>query len=230
MFHTLYRTTNLINGKFYIGIHSTKNVNDGYLGSGRDLWKDIRKYGAENFAKEILKLCSSRDDLIRKEKEIVTEEFVLRRDTYNSDLGGGGGKVWTSERRKNMSEAKKRFFQNGGVIWSKGKKLGNRLSYADRKRRSLRISGAGNPMFGINVATLLTPEQDKIRCQRIAESNRKPKKKTDKYSKYAKKRMWIVNENGEIRHCLSSKDERLLSGKFQRGIRWRGHRSTQKED
>ena len=49
MKHFIYRTTNLLNGKFYVGRHSTTNMNDGYFGSGIVLKKAIEKYGIENY-------------------------------------------------------------------------------------------------------------------------------------------------------------------------------------
>jgi hypothetical protein len=46
-FHFIYKTTNLLNNKFYIGMHSTSNLKDGYLGSGTHLRYAIRKYGIQ---------------------------------------------------------------------------------------------------------------------------------------------------------------------------------------
>ncbi len=52
-YHFIYKTTNLINGKFYIGMHSTSNLKDGYLGSGKRLWFSIKYHGRENHIIEI---------------------------------------------------------------------------------------------------------------------------------------------------------------------------------
>lgn len=91
MFYTIYKVTNKINGKIYIGKHQTKDLNDGYMGSGKHLRYSISKYGIENFEKEILFQFDNETDMNAKEAELVTEEFCLREDTYNLCPGGNGG-------------------------------------------------------------------------------------------------------------------------------------------
>lgn len=61
MFHIIYKTTNLLDGKFYIGAHSTEILEDGYLGSGKYLKRAVLKYGRENFAREILFVYSDKE-------------------------------------------------------------------------------------------------------------------------------------------------------------------------
>lgn len=90
-YHLIYKTTNLINNKVYIGAHSTNVIDDGYLGSGKMLNIAIKKYGVENFSREILYIFSSPDEMFEKEKEIVNEEFIKRSDVYNIVTGGFGG-------------------------------------------------------------------------------------------------------------------------------------------
>ena len=86
--HIVYKTTNLVNNKIYIGIHSTNDINDGYLGSGVYLFSDLKKYGKENFKREVLYECSSRDIAAAIEASLVNEDFVYRKDTYNLKPGG----------------------------------------------------------------------------------------------------------------------------------------------
>lgn len=62
---TVYKITNLVNGKTYIGKHATRDINDGYMGSGKLIKAAIRKHGIENFAKEILRECDSEDEMNR---------------------------------------------------------------------------------------------------------------------------------------------------------------------
>jgi phosphopantetheinyl transferase (holo-ACP synthase) len=91
VFYTIYKTTNKINGKIYIGKHQTKDLDDKYIGSGKHLCRAIKKYGIENFQKEILFQFDTEAEMNAKEAELVTEEFCLREDTYNLCPGGHGG-------------------------------------------------------------------------------------------------------------------------------------------
>ena len=72
-YHFLYKTTNLINNKYYYGMHSTYKLDDGYLGSGKILRYSIRKYGKENFVIEIIEFYSSREELVEAEIKLITE-------------------------------------------------------------------------------------------------------------------------------------------------------------
>jgi hypothetical protein len=52
--HIVYLTTNTVNGKQYVGDHTTMNLKDNYLGSGQALEQAIRKYGRGAFKFRIL--------------------------------------------------------------------------------------------------------------------------------------------------------------------------------
>ena len=87
-YYFVYETKNLKNGKIYIGIHETEDLNDGYLGSGLKLKRSIRYYGKKFFERKILFYCNSREELIKLESKLVNDEFVNRTDTYNLTTGG----------------------------------------------------------------------------------------------------------------------------------------------
>ena len=75
-YNFLYKITNLINGKFYYGIHSTNDIDDGYMGSGVMIKKAIKKYGRSNFKKEIIQFTNDRESLILLEKQFINEELL----------------------------------------------------------------------------------------------------------------------------------------------------------
>ena len=103
-FHYIYRVTNLVNQKYYFGMHSTNDLEDGYLGSGTYVRRSIVKYGKENFRLEILEFCSSREDLITREKEVITLHEVAKKECMNLKPGGQGGFV-NSEHAYNFHAA-----------------------------------------------------------------------------------------------------------------------------
>jgi hypothetical protein len=94
LYHIIYKTTNLINGKYYIGKHSTNYLDDSYLGSGKLLTRAIRRYGKENFSKETLYIFTEEQQMIDKEIELVTEDLVNDKMSYNMALGGQGGNIF----------------------------------------------------------------------------------------------------------------------------------------
>lgn len=94
-YHVVYKTTNLFNNKIYVGLHSTDDVDDGYLGSGFILKQAIKKYGRAMFHREILAVLRDREQARELEATIVDREFIERSDTYNLKEGGGGaGYQW----------------------------------------------------------------------------------------------------------------------------------------
>ena len=93
MIYYIYKITNLRNGKIYIGIHKTQSLNDGYMGSGKLLKAAIKKYGKDNFKKEVLETFKNEKDMIAREQELVTAQFVLDENNYNIMPGGKFGSL-----------------------------------------------------------------------------------------------------------------------------------------
>lgn len=87
-YHYFYKITNNINNHFYYGIHSTNKLDDGYMGSGLRLTAAYKKYGIENFTKEILKFFDSRKECADYEAEVVNEVLIKDPNCYNVMLGG----------------------------------------------------------------------------------------------------------------------------------------------
>ena len=77
MHYTIYKITNQINGKFYIGSHKTKDLNDNYMGSGKYLKHAQEKYGIENFKKEYLFIYNTDEEMYTKEAELVNIDKIM---------------------------------------------------------------------------------------------------------------------------------------------------------
>lgn len=90
IFYYLYKITNLVNNKIYVGVHQTNNLNDEYFGSGLNLHRAIKKYGKENFFKEILEYFPNETLMFEREKQLVNSAFVESSNTYNIVEGGNG--------------------------------------------------------------------------------------------------------------------------------------------
>jgi len=110
-FYTIYKITNLLNGRYYIGSHITKDPDDRYYGSGNLIVEAIQKYGIDNFKKEILFFAFSKKDMEWAEEQLV----VLNEDDSNSyNLIPGGNRP--------PSKKNKTSFRKGATPWNKNKK------------------------------------------------------------------------------------------------------------
>lgn len=141
--YILYKTVNLINNKFYIGVHKQKDGYksyqfDGYLGSGDLLIKAIKKYGKKNFVRQTLHTFNGKTALIRaykRESSIVTESFIKNSDNYNLRVGGRGG--FPSLRLKRWAEkgGKKTLLTKKGIFAASKEQLSlwGSMSWKNRK-------------------------------------------------------------------------------------------------
>lgn len=131
MYGYIYITTNLINNKKYIGqrrFTSSKIEDmllDPYLGSGRDLKKAVIKYGSNNFRKEILDVCDSKDELNTKEKYWIEQYNALKdRNFYNLTEGGTGGDTFSGLSEEDKIHCRQlNKIHNAGRILSEQQKL-----------------------------------------------------------------------------------------------------------
>lgn len=107
--YLIYKTICTITDRYYIGMHETPYMKDGYLGSGKILKASINKYGKENHIRTILHALNSRDEMIAKEIEIVTENLLKDVLCMNLTTGGHGGSngPHTEEIKRRLSEQKK---------------------------------------------------------------------------------------------------------------------------
>lgn len=132
MFYFIYKTTNLINKKYYIGQHKTKNINDGYLGSGTLLRYALKKYGKENFTREILAYAESAEQLNELQAFYVNKQVMEDQNSYNL-MTGGYQNIQVSEHTKQ----KLRQIMTGRILtadWKRKIGLGNKGKGLGKKR------------------------------------------------------------------------------------------------
>jgi hypothetical protein len=146
----IYKTTNLVNGKYYIGKDIYNNPK--YLGSGIALRKAIEKYGRDNFIKEILYECSTKEELNAKEAECVNSEIVNDKMSYNLIEGGQGGDTY-------------KYRKNKGPVGSNVERYGEDRAKKIAEKRSNSLKGDRNGMFGKTIT-----EEHK---QKMIEANKK---------------------------------------------------------
>lgn len=168
MHYLIYKISNNINGKTYIGCHKTKNINDGYMGSGVAITQAYEKYGIENFTKEILFDCSSAEEMFEKEEQLVE----IGPHSYNLMKGGHGGFAHINEQGKNKNfnwseyrnsenykQSQQKGYENGigrdGFVKPKfkgneflGKTHSESTKQAIGEKNSKHQTGAGNSQFG----------------------------------------------------------------------------------
>jgi hypothetical protein len=174
--HFIYKTTNLLTGRYYIGMHSTDDLEDGYLGSGKRLRYSIRKYGEQNHQREILEFIDTREELKFREKEIVSLDEIAKENCMNLVVGGEGGFSSEQQREnaKKSNERQKELSKNPKWVKKRSKKMteslnkqyekgdrekvyfhdwnGNNHSEESKKKMSLSKKGTGvgknNSQFG----------------------------------------------------------------------------------
>lgn len=123
-FNYIYLITNILDGKIYIGKHSTDNLDDGYMGSGVALHRAYNKYGIEHFTKKILAYADTLEKLNWFERYYIKKYNAKSSKGYNLTNGGDGkvGCFITEETKKKLSES------------HKGKKFPNRKPMSEEQK------------------------------------------------------------------------------------------------
>ena len=138
MHHIGYQTHHLPTGRYYIGIHSTDNLEDGYLGSGPGLKAAVKRHGRAEFRRRIVKEFATRAEACEWEAATVTMQVVEDPRSFNLQTGGGIGRRGV-EARGNISEAVKRAYTDNPafrVTFEAG-----RAKAAEKRRAPVEVNG-----------------------------------------------------------------------------------------
>lgn len=191
-YHFTYKTTNLINGRYYLGMHSTNKLNDGYVGSGKRLYYELSKYGKENFKFEILEHFNSREELVQAEVALITEEDLKNSNCLNCKPGGTGG--WTEEVREKAKKSAEIFMKER---W-KDQEYRDRMiiirNLPERlEQHRIKVSDTLRKYYKENKGTFTGKEHTEETKKKISETN-KQKAKGSRNSQYGT--CWITD--GEV--------------------------------
>lgn len=92
MKYYVYKVTNKINGKWYIGKRKHNSPHeDSYMGSGKLIKEAIKKHGTDCFEKHIIEIFDNNNDAAKLEASLVTKESISTHMSYNMHEGGHGG-------------------------------------------------------------------------------------------------------------------------------------------
>jgi len=172
--HFLYKSTNTLNGNYYIGIHSTNKIDDSYIGSGTRFRKEVGKYGKQNFKREILDFFNSREDALAAEYRVVSE-VILDVNCLNLCQGGRVGGL--NEEARRLSKEKRDWLRKHDKEWNK--KVSTNVS------TGLRIHYENRP----GTFTGRTHKSESIEKIKAAAKNRGIGKTNSQYGT-----CWITNE------------------------------------
>lgn len=135
----IYKITNLINNKYYIGKDVRNNPN--YYGSGKIIKRAVKRYGKENFKKEILETCDNIETLNDREIYWIEKLQSMYPNGYNLTKGGTGGDTYNIQSDENKEKIKSKRWntvvERYGGVFNKGKKM------TDEQRKKISESKTG---------------------------------------------------------------------------------------
>lgn len=224
MYGYIYETTNLVNGKKYIGQHKSNKFDNWYLGSGVILKKAIKKYGKENFRTRIIeKINTNKDDLNNREIYWIEYYNAVKSKKYYNNSCGGEERNWQGfnraiklglkehhcKRRKLSEETKKKISQA-----NKGKRR------TEEQRKQFSESHKGQPAWNKGKKTSLEIRNKLSKAHKGQKAWNKGKKfsvKSREKMSLSKKGTKYINKNGVVKSVKKENLELYLKDGWSLG-------------
>jgi group I intron endonuclease len=189
--HYIYKITCTINGRYYIGMHSTFDLEDGYMGSGKRIKNSINKHGLENHIKEILEFLPNRSSLKDREKEIVNEELLNDSLCMNLQPGGGGGLVNEEHKQKWIKAGSESRLNRLNDLWKD-------KEWSDKRKSSMKENWKDKDYRERCLKNWNVSREHSEETKELMRKNRKGKQAGSNNSQFGK--TWITNgkENKKI--------------------------------
>ena len=209
-YHYIYKITCLKNERYYIGMHSTDNLEDGYMGGGKRIKNSVKKHGKDAHRKEILEFFESREDLRNREIQLVNEELINDPMCMNLNLGGDGGwlKEWSTTGAIASNKVNWKNPEFVERIRKNTRETSKRL-WEDPKYRERMLEGARNSFKGKS-------HTDEAR-NKIGEANSIHQKGSSN-SQYGK--MWVYNDDLKVNKKIDNKElENMINLGYKKGMK-----------
>ena len=220
-YNYVYIIENKVNGKIYIGVHKTNNLEDGYMGSGSALKRAYAKYGIENFEKTILKKFRTYQNALNYEHKLVNKEFINRQDTYNESIGGNhweGDKEGLAEKLSRAQQLRFKDSTQKDKISKKQKEKWQDPVYQEKMKIAL-TSKTRTDKISKKVKNWIAenPEDHTARMEKINKNPDKIRKTAEKHRGMKRTEDGCKNISQGINEALKNPEVRLRrSGKGQK--------------
>ncbi|UDY80688.1 GIY-YIG nuclease family protein [Geobacillus phage GR1] len=211
MYGYIYETTNLVNGKKYVG-KKTGPFNESYKGSGRLIKEAIKKYGSENFQTKVLEWCDSSEELCEKEIYWIKKLGTLSKygNGYNQNLvsaKGYEGQEHSEDTKNKISSSLKKAY-----VGRKNVNYGRKLPEKTRLKMSLSKRAEKNSFYNKSHS-----EETKLKM-----SETRSGKGNHMYGRTGKsnpksKKILIVKD-GIITECFSTREASRITGVSQNSV------------
>ena len=140
-YHYIYKITCLKNNRYYIGMHSTDNLEDGYFGGGKRIKNSVKKHGKDAHRKEILEFFENRESLRQREIQIINEDLLNDPLCMNLQPGGGGGFISEDHRNKWIMNGSSAGNKKQKILWTCDEEWSRIQTEKRRKQRLLFFHG-----------------------------------------------------------------------------------------
>jgi len=194
-------------------MHCTKNLDDGYMGSGTIIKRSINKHGINEHVKTIIEYFSCKEDLISAEKELITQDILFDPLCMNIQPGGGGG----------FSTAQQ--IENNRRSQAKLSELRNNSDWLKKNKESRSTSMKTQYQIGTRKPTGWSAQaREKVTTAEVMAKRKNTFKSINhqqgiKNSQYGTK--WVVNSENNALKVKGSDVEEFLSRGYILGRVWK---------
>lgn len=213
MKYIVYQTTNKVNNKIYIGVHSTETDEfDGYIGNGVSIYRPatymnpktpfqcaVKKYGVKNFIRTTIQEFEKEEDAYKLEELLVNEQFLKREDVYNLALGGRITELANPRKKVYMYDLDGNFEREFASVNSAGRFLNPKAKGAGHLPRAIK---EGHQFLGHQFSYEKLPFMKKLKCRKMGKIS----------TPYEGRKVGRFNDNGDILEIFETMTDCVKAG------------------